>query len=111
MNWTVISLRGLLAPAAVLALGCLGAYVVTAFGRVAPGLPIGPRGVVLASAVAASLAGFLFWRHLRAWESGVRECRRCGGPLGFLRIGKSYRGRHLSDYRRCYNCAECTPED
>jgi hypothetical protein len=49
MNWTVISLRGLLAPASLLALGCLGAYLATTFGRVSPGFPIGPEDVMLYS--------------------------------------------------------------
>lgn len=111
MNWTVISLRALLAPASVVALGCLGAFVVATFGRVAPGFPVGPGDVLLVSGVAASLIGLLVWRNLRVWESGARACKRCGGPLGFLKLGRTYRGRQLGDYRRCYNCAGCTPAE
>ena len=48
--------------------------------------------------------GWFTWRIL-GWQSDRHDgCDACGGPLGWLRPGKVWYGKQLSDFRRCWNC-------
>lgn len=104
MNWTLITIRGWIPGLTVLAVGVVVTYVAATLRHVVP-IPLEPSYVLLTcAAISATLVGLFYLRLLR-WESGAaRACERCGGPLSGLLKGKSYYGRQLSDYRRCYNC-------
>lgn len=113
MNWNVVMFRGVASPLAV----CLVAFVFAHFAgrlgaafasqdmiRIAALLPI------VGIAVALGWLAVFGWR-LRKWERGIGlACPKCSGPLGGVREGRLYRGRRLSDYRRCYNCGGSSPE-
>jgi hypothetical protein len=66
--------------------------------------PIPLVGLAVGLALAALWIAVAALR-LRRWESGDGPyCRHCSGPVGFKQDGKSFHGKRLADFRRCYNC-------
>lgn len=58
------------------------------------------------SFAALALLALFYWR-LWAWGRGsAPACVVCDGPLGWVRPGKRYYGKQLSNFRRCYNCGK-----
>ncbi len=109
MHWTLIMLRGAVAPVLTLLLGFAVSRFLWALSAIGPQGPSelgvwAVRSADAAFAVALGMLGLFFWR-LYAWERGTAPaCMVCGGPLGRLRDGKVYYGKQLADYRKCYNC-------
>jgi hypothetical protein len=110
MNWTMVSLRGLILPLTLAGCGFLVAFVI----RLAALNPLLGKYIELAIWVGpllAAMAWGVFALRLWRWEYGKwHECQYCSGPLGWLRMGRIYYGKQLADFRRCYNCGRATRE-
>lgn len=111
MNWTMITLRSSAAPVFLALAGFALAWVLWKLSAFAPGAAqYGSLAIGIGLLLAAATYGIFIYRLFR-WERGAwRECRTCGGPLGWLKPGKLYYGKQLDNYRRCYNCGRATPE-
>lgn len=114
MHWWLIMLKGMVLPIMAFAVGLGGHKLFSAIAA------LDPTG----SSDAASWAGWslnagflaalallaLFYWRLWTWErGGVPACVNCDGPLGWVRPGKRYYGKQLSNYRNCYNCGKRNP--
>lgn len=111
MNWTMITLRASALPVLLALAGFALAWILSKLSISVPGADrYGSLAIGVSLLLAAAIYGVFIYRLFR-WERGAwRECRTCGGPLGWWQPGKRYFGKQLDDYRRCYNCGKATSE-
>ena len=107
MRWGLIMLRGLTPAMLVVGASLLALFLLHTFAGAFGAQTLGRFPDYLLWVVTASLAatiGWFYWR-LLGWQRGNHEsCHFCEGPLGWLRPGKFWYGKQLSDFRRCWNC-------
>lgn len=104
MRWNMVMARAMVPPIAVFVASLVVGGLV---GRVAQEL--GSTIFLFGMIATLFLLTYPAYRML-IWQCGRSgDCRYCGGPLGFERAGKVFRGRQLSDYRGCYSCGRNTP--
>lgn len=107
MRWGLIVWRGLMPAILVVAGYMLAMFLLRAFASAFGVQALGRLPDYLFWAAIAFLGGTVGWFYWRlfGWQRGWHEpCHFCEGPLGWLRPGKVWYGKQLSDFRRCWNC-------
>jgi len=113
MRWGWITLRGLWPALLLMVFGTALAVLMGRAGSLGGVQAIGRASdwVFAGSWLAAAVWIVQFALRLKRWEAGDGPfCRTCAGPTGFVKPGRVHYGKQLSDFRRCYNCGNPTPE-